>query len=235
MGTMTDYVDDVIDDVVDVETVPVSLDAFVRVLVDGLVDETVRAHEAAEACGPLVSPTPMALATNLLEDAVGKRDDFLDFLGGERDGSDEDGIERRPPDGRFRAARLLSRERGGGGFRHRGRRGRRRGGRARASRSVEAFRRDSRRRGWRVFFSSSDGATKKRREIAARYERVHHAETRASVRPAALRRRVGRKRRRRLGGFDALGFYRYSVEYVSQHPPLFVRVATLAEGLGFRV
>jgi hypothetical protein len=97
MGTMTDYVDDVIDDVVDVETVPVSLDAFVRVLVDGLVDETVRAHEAAEACGPLVSPTPMALATNLLEDAVGKRDDFLDFLGGERDGSDEDGIERRHP------------------------------------------------------------------------------------------------------------------------------------------
>jgi hypothetical protein len=28
---------------------------------------------------------------------VGKRDDFLDFLGGERDGSDEDGIERRHP------------------------------------------------------------------------------------------------------------------------------------------
>ena len=79
------------------ETVPVSLDAFLRVLVEGLVDEAVRAHEAAEACGPLVSPTPMALATNLPEDAVGKRDDVLDFLGGERDGRDEDGIERRHP------------------------------------------------------------------------------------------------------------------------------------------
>ena len=45
-GTMTDDVD-----VVDknaFETVPVSLDAFLRVLVDGLVDEAVRAHEAAE-------------------------------------------------------------------------------------------------------------------------------------------------------------------------------------------
>jgi hypothetical protein len=60
-GTMTDDVD-----VVDknaFETVPVSLDAFLRVLVDGLVDEAVRAHEAAEACGPLVSSTPTALAT----------------------------------------------------------------------------------------------------------------------------------------------------------------------------
>ena len=46
------------------ETVPVSLDAFLRVLVDGLVDEAVRAHEAAEACGPLVSSTPTALATD---------------------------------------------------------------------------------------------------------------------------------------------------------------------------
>ena len=44
------------------ETVPVSLDAFLRVLVEGLVDEAVRAHEAAEACGPLVSSTPTALA-----------------------------------------------------------------------------------------------------------------------------------------------------------------------------
>ena len=62
-GTMTDDVD-----VVDknaFETVPVSLDAFLRVLVEGLVDEAVRAHEAAEACGPLVSSTPTALAMEL--------------------------------------------------------------------------------------------------------------------------------------------------------------------------
>ena len=93
MGTMTDDVDD---EVFDVETVPVSLDAFTRVLVDGLVDETVRAHEAAEACGPLVSSIPTALATNLFEDAA-PGICGVDFHGGERDGSDEDGIERRRP------------------------------------------------------------------------------------------------------------------------------------------
>jgi hypothetical protein len=60
-GTMTDDVDVVDNNAF--ETVPVSLDAFLRVLVDGLVDEAVRAHEAAEACGPLVSSTPTALAT----------------------------------------------------------------------------------------------------------------------------------------------------------------------------
>lgn len=58
---MTDDVDVVDKNAFD--TVPVSLDAFLRVLVDGLVDEAVRAHEAAEACGPLVSSTPTALAT----------------------------------------------------------------------------------------------------------------------------------------------------------------------------
>ena len=92
MGTMTDDVDDV----VDVETVPVSLDAFTRVLVDGLVDETVRAHETAEACGPLVSSIPTALATNLFEDDASGIYGF-NIHGGERDGSDEDGIERRRP------------------------------------------------------------------------------------------------------------------------------------------
>jgi hypothetical protein len=60
-GTMTDDVDVVDNNAF--ETVPVSLDAFLRVLVEGLVDEAVRAHEAAEACGPLVSSTPTALAT----------------------------------------------------------------------------------------------------------------------------------------------------------------------------
>ena len=63
---------------------------------DGLVDETVRAHEAAEACGPLVSSIPTALATNLFEDAA-PGICGVDFHGGERDGSDEDGIERRRP------------------------------------------------------------------------------------------------------------------------------------------
>ena len=88
--------DDVDDEVFDVETVPVSLDAFLRVLVDGLVDETVRAHETAEACGPLVSPTPTALATNFFEDDASAIYGF-NIHGGERDGSDEDGIERRRP------------------------------------------------------------------------------------------------------------------------------------------
>lgn len=102
-GTMTDDLDDV-DDVDAFVTVPVSLDSFLRVLVDGLVDETVRAHEAAEACGPLVALTPTALATDEDADA---RDDGVSEGASEADREDR---EDREEDRRWNVARRVEDE-----------------------------------------------------------------------------------------------------------------------------
>ena len=104
-GTMTDDVDVVEKNAL--ETVPVSLDAFLRVLVDGLVDEAVRAHEAAEACGPLVSSTPTALATDEGEGVseVASEAD-RDDRGEDREEDARENVDRRVED---ESARLESR------------------------------------------------------------------------------------------------------------------------------
>ena len=229
-GTMTEDVDVVEKNAL--ETVPVSLEAFLRVLVDGLVDEAVaRSRRGVRTAGLL---DPDGAGDGRRRRRVGGRERSGPRRPRRRPRSRRPRERRSSRRGRTRASRvprLFPGARGGRRRRQRGRRGRRRSGRSRTSGSVETLRRRARRRGGRISFSATVGATTKRRGIATR-RRSRDTEARASVRPAAKSRRVRRERGRRQIRESDFGSRRM-FEDDSRRASRFVRDATPRSRRGF--